>query len=129
MMRLRRILRELAREYETEGFSDYELVAFYHHYMNALDIQAIQTVYERTPDKRTRRAALLLIAFMGNNSHWQLLRCAGRRTDDPFLREIAAYGRRWIDPREAALDDLLDALAQFAQRVIQQQPVYQPRLF
>lgn len=129
MMRLRRIVRELAQEYHTEVFSDHELIAFCNYYDSALNLDAIRNVYERTPDKRVKRAALLLLAFRGNNSHWPLFRNVERTASDSFLREIAAYGRHWIDPREAALDDLLDALAIVARRMSAVQPVYQPRLF
>ena len=129
MMRLRRILRELAQEYHIEGFSEHELIAFCNYYDSALNLDAIRNVYERTPDKRVKRAALLLLAFRGNNSHWPLFRDVERTAVDPFLRELAQYARHLIDPREAALDDMLDALANVARRMSAVQPVYQPRLF
>lgn len=129
MMRLRRILRELAQGYHTEGLSEHELIAFCNYYDSALDLHAIRAVYERTPDQRVKRAALLLIAFRGNNSHWALFRDVERTATDSFLREIASYGRHWIDYREAALDDMFDALAIVAKRLSAVQPEYQLTLF
>jgi hypothetical protein len=114
-------LRYLANRYvnERQPLEEYELIDYVENHPELNNPSVLAHIWYRSYSIPLGWATLLTLSVVGTQNEWALFRHIARTINDPTTIAIADYARHRIDPDNAALDDLLDALAQFAQTQIE----------